>query len=114
MFIASQLVNLLHQLSISDGYNIQIEESLEVFDDNDSNPDYVLDTVGEQEQKLEVSVLILDYMKKVVDYARPGTSFTRMQHAYPRVKDRKQLQRFREYVKKKGPVSTNFCISKIS
>ena len=41
-------------------------------------------------------------MKKVVDYTRPGISFTTIQHAFPRVKDRKQLHRFRDYVERNG------------
>ncbi|CAF4198137.1 unnamed protein product, partial [Rotaria sordida] len=37
-------------------------------------------------------------MRKVVDFARPGTAFTTVQHAFSRVQYSIQSARFREYV----------------
>ena len=78
--------------------------------DLDYDDDYIRESTQENEEEKEEeeeqledsSLYTLEYMKKVVAYARPGIAFTTVQHTYPRVKDRKQLKRFREYVEKNG------------
>ena len=66
-------------------------------DDESYNED-ILHSIDESMLNIEHGSFTLESMKKVVDYARPGIAFTAIQHAFPRVKDLKQLQRFREYV----------------
>ncbi|CAF1124292.1 unnamed protein product [Didymodactylos carnosus] len=44
----------------------------------------------------------LDYMRKVVDFARPGIAFTTVQREFPRVKYPMQLARFRADVENDG------------
>jgi hypothetical protein len=110
--IASHLIDLLQELSISDDYDIEAEESLEKINDDDPDldldydDDYIQESRqenGEEEEQFDDgSLYTLEYMKKVVTYARPGIAFTTVQHEYPRLKDRKQLKRFREYVEKNG------------
>ncbi|CAF5092035.1 unnamed protein product, partial [Rotaria sp. Silwood1] len=50
----------------------------------------------------EFTAFTLDYMRKVVDFARPGIAFTTVQHEFPRVKYPMQLARFRKYMQKDG------------
>ena len=114
---ASHLINLLQELSVSDDYVVETEESLDKRDDEepDSDADYQdnyedddiqestpIDEGQGEEGIKECRSFTLNYMKKVIAYARPGIAFTTLQHAYPRIKGRKQLQRFRAYVERNG------------
>ena len=102
--VANHLIDLLQDLSISDAYDIETEESLEMADTESHHSDEIQDFVDESISDTEYGTYTysFEYVKKVVDYARPGISFTTIQHAFPRVKDRKQLQRFRDYVERNG------------
>ncbi|CAF3905449.1 unnamed protein product, partial [Rotaria sp. Silwood1] len=95
--MANHLVDLLLDLTISDSYDIETEESLEIADDESHHSEEIQAISDEFISDTECGKYSLEYMKKVVDYARPGISFTTIQHAFLRVKDRKQLQRFRDY-----------------
>ena len=100
--MANHLVDLLQDLTISDSYDIETEESLEIADDESHHSEEIQAISDKFISDTECTKYSLEYMKKVVDYTRPGISFTTIQHAFPRVKDRKQLQRFRDYVERNG------------
>jgi Tc5 transposase DNA-binding domain len=101
--IATSLLALLEDLSNSDSFAIDSEDSLEVFNQNDYDLDYCVELEDDEEQKVTGNrQFSLKYMEKVVDFARPGTSFKAVQHAFPRVTHKMQLQRFREYVTNNG------------
>ena len=100
--MANHLVDLLQGLTISDSYDIETEESLEIADDKSHHSEEIQTISDEFVSDTECGKYSLEYMKKVVDYTRLGTSFTTIQHAFPRVKDRKQLQQFRDYVERNG------------
>ena len=101
---ASHLINLLQELSVSDDYVVETEESLNNCDDEDDDiqKSTPIDEGQGEEGIEEYQSFTLNYMKKVIAYARPGIAFTTLQHAYPRIQDRKQFQRFREYVERNG------------
>ena len=94
--MATRLVDLLQELSLSGDYDIETEEALEMSDD-ESHYEDIPYSVHKPVSNIDCGSFTLEYMKKVVDYARSRIVFTTIQHAFPRVKDRKQLQRFREY-----------------
>ena len=98
--MANHLVDLLQDLTISDSYDIKTEESLEIADDESHHLEEIQALSDEFISDTEYGKYSLEYMKKVVDYIRPGISVTAIQHTFPRVKDRKQLQRFRDYVER--------------
>ena len=100
--MANHLVDLLQDLTISDSYDIETEESLEIADDESHRSEEIQAISDEFISDTECGKYSLEYMKKVVDYTPPGISFTTIQHAFPRVKDRKQLQRFRDYLERNG------------
>ena len=101
-FMANHLVHLLQDLTISGSYDIETKESLEIADDKSHHSEEIQAISDEFISDTECGKYSLEYMKKVVDYTRPGISFTTIQHAFPRVKDRKQLHRFRDYVERNG------------
>ena len=100
--MANHLIDLLQDLSISDAYDIETEESLEMDDSESHHSEEIQALMDESISDAEYGTYSFDYVQKVVDYARPGISFTTIQHAFPRVKDRKQLLRFRDYVERNG------------
>jgi len=102
ILISNHLITLLVELSNSDSYVIETEDSLEHSDHIDPDPDYSIETTGEEEEQVGHCDFTLEYMQKVVDFARPGIAFTTIQHEYPRVTHRMQLKRFREYVENNG------------
>ncbi|CAF2740469.1 unnamed protein product [Rotaria sp. Silwood2] len=108
MSIVSHLSTLLNELSTSDNYDIETESSLECSDFDDADPDYSIETTDNQEEReVDGDAFSLDYMQKVVDFARRDVSFTTINHHFPRVKYRAQLQRFREYVENDGTYKQN-------
>ncbi|CAF5002445.1 unnamed protein product, partial [Rotaria sp. Silwood1] len=79
------------------------EDTLDLPDDENSDSDYDNETEDEEDQKaLGNHQFTLEHTEKVVSFARPGISFTTVQHAYPRVTHSMQLKRFREYVASNG------------
>ncbi len=101
--IATNLLTLLEDLSNSDSFTLESEDSLEIFDCNNSDPDYCTEIEDdEQQQATGNREFTLEYMQKVVDYARPDIPFTSIHHSFPRVTHPMQLKRFREYVAKNG------------
>lgn len=99
--IAKQLLCLLDDIVTSDNYEIESDSSLELPDDDDTDTDFKLEEY-EDEISFEHTSFSLEYMKKVVEFARPGIAFTTVQHAFPRVKYPMQLARFRTYVEDNG------------
>ncbi|CAF3753618.1 unnamed protein product, partial [Rotaria sp. Silwood1] len=79
------------------------EDTLDLPDDENSDSDYDNETEDEEDQKaLGNHQFTLEHTENVVSFARPGISFTTVQHAYPRVTHSMQLKRFREYVASNG------------
>jgi hypothetical protein len=97
--IAKQLLCLLDDIVTNDNYEIESDSTLELVDDIDT--DFKPEEYDE-EMIFEHTSFTLEYMKKVVDFARPGIAFTTVQHAFPRVKYPMQLARFRAYVENNG------------
>jgi hypothetical protein len=102
-FIATSLFALLEDLSNSESFTIEAYHTLEIPDGNYSDPNYDIEAeVDEEQQTTENRHFSLEYMQKVVDFARPGISFTSIHHNFPRVTHPMQLKRFREYVASDG------------
>ncbi|CAF3901037.1 unnamed protein product [Rotaria sp. Silwood2] len=95
ILISNHLIALLDELSNSDSYVIETVDSLERPDYIDPDQDYSLEITSGEEEQVGHRDFTLEYMQKVVDFARPGIVFTTIQHAYPRVTHRMQLKRFR-------------------
>jgi hypothetical protein len=101
--IASNLLDLSEDLSNSDSFTIETEDSLEVSDVDHFDPDYPIEIEDDEEQQAgENRRFSLEYMQRVVDFARPGIAFTTVQHVFRRVTHPMQLKRFREYVANNG------------
>lgn len=94
LLIADQVIDVLDNVVNGDSYEIE-EDTLQLVDKTDT--DFILKE-NDEIFISEKSYFTVDYMKKVVDFARPGIAFTTMQHAFPMVKYAMQLVRFREYV----------------
>ncbi len=102
ILITTDIFALLEDLSSSSSsFIIESEDTLEFLDIHDFDPDYSIEIEGDEEV-VGNRQFSLEYMQKVVDFARPGISFTTLQHAYPRVTHPMQLKRFREYVSNNG------------
>jgi hypothetical protein len=72
-------------------------------DGSNTDPDYCTGIEdAEEQQATENRQLTLKCMQKVVDYARPGISFTSIHHNFSRVGHSMQLKRFREYFASNG------------
>lgn len=101
--IAINLLDILEDLSNGDSFTIESEDSLEVSDVDHLDPDYLVEIEDDEEQVVvENHQFSLEYMQRVVDFARPGVAFTTVQHAFRRVTHPMQLKRFREYVANNG------------
>ncbi len=75
MFV--QQVSLLEDLSNSDNFTIESEDSLECSDVGDFDPDYRIEIEDDEEQQVVGNrQFSLEYMQKVVDFAHPGVAFT--------------------------------------
>jgi hypothetical protein len=100
---ADSLLALLEDLSISDSFEIESEDTLDTSDVENPDSDSDIETEDQEyEETRDNRQFSLEYMEKVVNFARPNISFTTVQHAYPRVTHRMQLKRFREYVASNG------------
>ncbi|CAF3657697.1 unnamed protein product [Rotaria socialis] len=101
--IAINLLDLLEDLSNSDSFTIETEDSLEISGVDHFDPDYPVEIADDGEQRVgENRQFSLEYMQRVVDFARSGIAFATVQHAFRRVTHPMQLKRFREYVANNG------------
>ncbi len=73
--IATDIFPLLEDLSSSSSFIIESEDTLEFLDIHDFDPDYSIEIEGDEEV-VGNRQFSLEYMQKVVDFARPGISFT--------------------------------------
>ena len=102
-FIATSLFVLLEDLSSIERFTIEADHTLEIPDGNYSDLNYDIEAEDDEEQQTtENRHFSLEYMQKVVDFARPGISFTSIHHNFPRVTYPMQLKRFRVYVESDG------------
>ncbi len=88
----------------SDSYEIEDDTNLELVDNidiNNTDIDFTLED-NSSDSGSEFTAFTLDYMRRIVDFARPGIAFTTVQHEFSRVKYPMQLARFREYVQNDG------------
>ena len=75
--IAINLLDLLEDLSNSDSFTIEAEACLEVSDIDHFDLDYPIEIENDEEQQaVENRRFSLEYMQWVVDFARPGITFT--------------------------------------
>ena len=70
-FVANHLIDLLQDLSISDAYDIETEESLEMDDSESHHSEEIQALMDESISDAEYGTYSFDYVQKVVDYARP-------------------------------------------
>lgn len=76
MSIAINLLDLLEELSNSDRFTIESEDSLEVSDVDHFDPNYLVEIEDDEEQQVvENRQFSLEYMQRVVDFARPSVFF---------------------------------------
>ncbi|CAF3411091.1 unnamed protein product [Rotaria socialis] len=65
---------------------IETEDSLKVSDTDHFDPDYSVEIEDDEEQQVVGNrQFSLEYMQRVVDFARPAIGFTIVQHASRRV-----------------------------
>ncbi|CAF4845552.1 unnamed protein product [Rotaria socialis] len=101
--IAINLVDLSEDLSNSDSFTIETEDSLKASDVDHFDLDYPVEIEDDEgQQVVENRQFSLEYMQRVVDFIRPGIAFTTVQHAFRRVTHPMQLERIREYVANNG------------
>ncbi|CAF3352203.1 unnamed protein product [Rotaria socialis] len=101
--IAINLVDLSEDLSNSDSFTIETEDSLKASDVDHFDLDYPVEIEDDEgQQVVENRQFSLEYMQRVVDFTRPGIAFTTVQHAFRRVTHPMQLKRIREYVANNG------------
>ncbi|CAF1271841.1 unnamed protein product [Rotaria sp. Silwood1] len=102
--VADQILNLLNDIFTSDSYEIDDDTTLEIVDNIDINNTDIDFTPEDNssDSSFEFTAFMLDYMRKVVDFARPGIAFTTVQHEFSRVKYLMELARFREHVQNAG------------
>ncbi|CAF3574084.1 unnamed protein product [Rotaria socialis] len=101
---------IMKDLSNSDSFIIESEDTLDLFDDENSDSDYDNETEDEENQKvLENHQFTLEYMEKVINFARSDISFTTVQHVYPQRQKLRRIgtivfERFRRAREKHLPV----------
>ncbi|CAF4944517.1 unnamed protein product, partial [Rotaria socialis] len=90
--IAINLVDLSEDLSNSDSFTIETEDSLKASDVDHFDLDYPVEIEDDEgQQVVENRQFSLEYMQRVVDFTRPGIAFTTVQHAFRRVTHPMQL-----------------------
>ena len=75
--VAINLLDILEDLSNSDSFTIESEDSLEVSDVDHLDPNYLVEIEDDEEQLVVGNhQFSLKYMRRIVDFARPGVAFT--------------------------------------